>query len=166
MQRTHFTAGYTLYIVYVTNKKQIKTTSKQCMCVFRVCSFTARFSQLKCLKLVKIDLKIQDMGADNVYIYLISYSKKKQRLPFFFFFINTNTNVILFIELLYKINTLILRDIFLTQPQCCSRSLSNMTVFSSWMNQRFKWFGPVAMTNLLTVTCCPTGDLYFTFKVT
>ncbi len=56
------------------------------MCVFRVCSFTARFSQLKCLKLVKIDLKIQDMGADNVYIYLISYSKKKQRLPFFFFF--------------------------------------------------------------------------------
>ncbi len=58
------------------------------MCVFRVCSFTARFSQLKCLKLVKIDHKIQDMGADNVYIYLISYSKKKHTKSAVFFLKN------------------------------------------------------------------------------
>ncbi len=29
-----------------------------------------------------------------------------------------------------------------------------MTVFGSWMNQPFKWFGSIAMTHLLTVTCC------------
>ena len=32
-------------------------------------------------------------------------------------------------------------------------SLSNMTVFRSWMNQSFKWFGSIAMTHLLTVIC-------------
>ncbi len=28
-----------------------------------------------------------------------------------------------------------------------------MPVFSFWMNQLFKWFGSIAMTHLLTVTC-------------
>ncbi len=40
---------------------------KQCTRAFRVCSFTARFSLLKG---IKNDRKIQDMGAENVYIYV------------------------------------------------------------------------------------------------
>ncbi len=43
---------------------------KQCTRAINVCSFTAWFSRLKC---IKSDRKIQDMGAENVYIY-ISYN--------------------------------------------------------------------------------------------
>ncbi len=37
---------------------------KQCTSAIRVCSFTAWFSWLKC---IKNDRKIQDMGAENLY---------------------------------------------------------------------------------------------------
>ncbi len=41
---------------------------KQYTCAFRVCSFTAWLSLLKC---IKNDHKIQDMGVENVYIYIL-----------------------------------------------------------------------------------------------
>ncbi len=44
--------------------------AKQCTHTFRACSFTAWFCLLKC---IKSDRKIQDMGEENVYIY-VSYS--------------------------------------------------------------------------------------------
>ncbi len=43
---------------------------KQCARTFRACSFTAWFSRLNG---IKNDRKIQDMGAENVFIY-VSYS--------------------------------------------------------------------------------------------
>ncbi len=54
------------------------------------------------------------------------------------------------------------------QPQHCFASLNNTTVFRSWMNQPFKWFGSIAIiysTHLLRKTCCHhTGGFNFTFK--
>ncbi len=123
------------------------------------------------------------MGAENVhiyiiYIYIISYSylkittKKKSSK------ISMITNVILILYNSSINNKLILRDLCFRHhiacfcsisptknnskqpPEHSFASLSNLTVFRSWMNQPIKWFGSVAvllliyLTHLLTVTCC------------
>ncbi len=140
---------------------------KQCTRAFRVCSFTACFSLLKC---IKNDRKIQDMGAENVYIY-ISYDKKSHKECRFFFKISMITNVILLLYNSSINNKLILRYLRFrchiacfcsispsknnsTQLQHCFASLSNMRVICSWMIQSFKWFNSAAVTQLLPVTFC------------
>ncbi len=64
---------------------------KRCTRPIKVCSFTARFSRLKC---IKNDCKIQDMG-QKMYIFTFHIVKIAQRVPFFFFKISIITNVIL-----------------------------------------------------------------------
>ncbi len=129
-------------------------------------SFTAWFSLIKC---IKNDHKIQDMG-QKMRIYISFHMVKiKWRVPF----VSSKNKHDYKCDILYNssINKLILRDLcfrhhiacfcsisptknYSKQLQHCFASLSNMTIFSSWMNQPFKWFGSVAMTHLLTVTCC------------
>ncbi len=65
---------------------------KRCMRTFRVCSFTAWFSLLKC---IKNDHKIQDMREENVYIFTFHIVKITQRVQFFSSKISMITNVIL-----------------------------------------------------------------------
>ncbi len=52
---------------------------KQCTSALRACSFTAWFSRLKC---IKSDRKIQDMEAENVYIY-VSYDSNHTKSAVF-----------------------------------------------------------------------------------
>ncbi len=62
-QQNTYVTECTHTLAYVVMKRV-----KQCTCTIRVCSFTAWFSRLKC---IKSDHKIQDMGAENVYIYVL-----------------------------------------------------------------------------------------------
>ncbi len=125
------------------------------------------------------------MGAENVhiyiiYIYIISYSylKSHEECRFFSSKISMITNLILILYNSSINNKLILRDLCFRHhiacfcsisptknnskqpPEHSFASLSNLTVFRSWMNQPIKWFGSVAvllliyLTHLLTGTCC------------
>ncbi len=125
----------TLTLAYVVMKRV-----KQCTCAFRVCSFTAWFSLLKC---IKNDRKIQDMGEEMyTFTFHAVFSSK----------ISMITNVILILYNSSINNKLILRDLRFRhhiasfcsisptknnskQLQHCFASLSNMTVLRSWMNQ-------------------------------
>ncbi len=79
---------------------------KQCTRAIRVCSFTAWFSLLKH---IKNDRKIQDMGAENWYIYVSQLKSHKECR--FFFKISMITNVILILYNSSINNELILRDL-------------------------------------------------------
>ncbi len=54
---------------------------KRCTSALRACSFTAWFSRLKC---IKSDRKIQDIGAEHLFIY-ISYDSNHRKGAVFFF---------------------------------------------------------------------------------
>ncbi len=80
---------------------------KQCTRAIRARSFTARFSRLKC---IKSDRKIQDMGEENVFIY-VSYDSNHTKSAVFSPKISTITNVILILYNSSISNKLISRDL-------------------------------------------------------
>ncbi len=107
-----------------------------CTSAFRVCSFTAWFSRLKC---IKNDRKIQDMGQE-MYIFMLHIVKITRRVQFFSSKISMITNVILILYNSSINNKLILRDLHCRRHIACfcciSRTkklfhLSNMTVLRS-----------------------------------
>ncbi len=122
---------------------------KHCTCAFRVCSFTAWFCLLKC---IKKDRKIQDMGAENVYIYV--------SCRFFSSKISTITNVILILYNSSINNKLILRELRFRHHIACFCSISPtkkiipnsystvLRLLATWQRflpqSTFKWFGSVA----------------------
>ncbi len=106
-----------------------------------------------------------------IYIYNFIWLKSHEECRFFSSKISMITNVMLILYNSSINNKLILRNLrfrhhiayfcsisptknYFKQLPHCLASLSNMTMFSSWMNQPFKWFGSVTMTHLLTVTWC------------
>ncbi len=131
---------------------------KQCTRAFRACSFTAWFSWLKC---IKSDRKIQDMVAE-MYIFTFHIVKNHTKGAVFSSEISMITNVILILYNSSINNKLILRDLhfrhhiacFCCICFCCVTALFWVSVIRSWIIQSFKWFSSIAVTHLLTVTCC------------
>ncbi len=118
------------------------------------CSFTAWFRRLKC---IKSDRKIQDKGAENVFIY-VSYDSNHTKNAVFFSNISMITNVILILYNISINNKLILRYLRFRhhiacfccisptknnskQPQCCFES---QWFVHEWINEPFKWFGLIS----------------------
>ncbi len=135
---------YMRTLAYVVMKRV-----KQCTHTFRVCSFTAWFSLLKC---IKNDHKIQDMREENVYIFTFHIVKITQRVPFFPSKISMITNVILILYNSSINNKLTLRDLrfrhhiacfcsisqtknYSKQLQHCFASPSNMSFVPEWINR-------------------------------
>ncbi len=131
---------------------------KKCTRAIRVCSFTAWFSRLKC---IKNDRKIQDLGAE-MYIFTFHIVKNHTKGAVFSSKISMITSVILILYNSSRNNKLILRDLcfrhhiacFCCIHFCCVTALFWVSVIRSWMIRSFKWFGSVATTHLLPVTCC------------
>ncbi len=137
---------------------------KQCTLAIRACSFTAWFSWLKC---IKNDRKIQDMGK-KMYIFTFHMIKITGRVPFFSSKISMITNVILILYNSSINNKLILRYLRFRHHIACfccisptknnykqlQRCFDSQWFIHEWINEPFKWFGSVAMTHLLTMTCC------------
>ncbi len=137
---------------------------KQCTCAFRACSFTAWFSWVKC---IKSDRKIQDMGEENEYIY-VSCDSNHRKGAVFSSKISIITNVILILYNSSINNKLILRYSRFRHHIACfccisptkhnskqlQRRFESQWFVYEWINESFKWFGSVATTHLLTVTCC------------
>ncbi len=101
----------------------------------------------------------------NVYIYIISYSKSISHKECHFF-----PPKISMITYRFFYNKKLIKRLGFRHHIPCFCSISTeiipntahhstvlhlwaMMVFCSWMNQPFKWFGSIAMTHLLTVTC-------------
>ncbi len=134
----------------------------------RVLSLHGSVVQSKC---IKSDRKIQDMG-QKMYIFTFHMIKITQRVQFFSPKISMITNVILTLYNSSINNKLISRDLHFRHHIayfcCISPTKIILNSYSTvlrlwatwqwfvheWINEPFKWFGSVAMTHLLTVTCC------------
>ncbi len=107
---------------------------KRCTRALRVCSFTAWFSLLKC---IKNDHKIQDMREENVYIFTFHIVKITQRVPFFSSKISMITNVILILYNSSINNKLTLRDLRFRHHIACFCSISPTKNYSKQLQHCF-----------------------------
>ncbi len=98
----------------------------------------------------------------KMYIFTFHIVKNHTKGAVFSSEISMITNVILILYNSLINNKLILRDLrfrhhiacFCCICFCCVTALFWVSVIRSWMIQSFKWFSSIAVTHLLTVTCC------------